>query len=330
MDAFFDGDQYNGSLYKKNYVYGAGMNLAWNELKEKIFHEDLQFAGADGKIVALAQSFNHPGVSRQDVDEGGYYVKAGLGQETVETINRELALQFPHSSFQALQLKLAPRDFIAYAALFQDVRYVVPFTGTDIFFSEMDAHQGTFEGTTPIQVRAFRAETQEQKANIDILSYADDQHFVLRLKLQQSDEEIILAKGFQEMGASQVVKMLQADFPKKGTQLQEEDYFHMPILRLDHSYSYDDFVGKNFSNKGFEDYMIASMSERILFSMDEKGAKIENQALMGAPSAIQETGPKPKYLFLDRPFWVMMKRRSSLKPYFILGVNTTDVMMKVF
>jgi hypothetical protein len=68
------------------------------------------------------------------------------------------------------------------------------------------------------------------------------------------------------------------------------------------------------------------MFENINFELDEEGAKVESQAVIGA-----ERGAMPKktgrYFYLDKPFWVIMKREDSAHPYFLLGVNNAQIMM---
>jgi hypothetical protein len=70
------------------------------------------------------------------------------------------------------------------------------------------------------------------------------------------------------------------------------------------------------------------MQEIVKFDMDEKGARVENEAYIGLATS---AGPghdvyKPKQLLLDKPYWVMMKRFNSDNPYFILGVQNIELM----
>jgi serine protease inhibitor len=77
------------------------------------------------------------------------------------------------------------------------------------------------------------------------------------------------------------------------------------------------------------EYEIAKMYENIRFDMDEKGARVENEAVvvlretMAAPSKM-----KYKSMIVDKPYWVVMKRYDSDNPYFILGVKNTEMMKK--
>ena len=101
----------------------------------------------------------------------------------------------------------------------------------------------------------------------------------------------------------------------------------MPKLHLDHRRDYTELAGKFLANKGFEGYFMAKMYEKIKFDMDHKGARVENEAAItvGMGRASQ---PKVKRFILDKPFWVVMKRKNIQHPYFILGVKNIELMEK--
>ena len=69
-----------------------------------------------------------------------------------------------------------------------------------------------------------------------------------------------------------------------------------------------------------------TMQEAIDFQMDQYGARVTSVAMeIGADSAGMAP-PVPKKLLLNKPYWVIMKRKDSPRPYFILGVRNTAMM----
>jgi hypothetical protein len=68
------------------------------------------------------------------------------------------------------------------------------------------------------------------------------------------------------------------------------------------------------------------MFENIKFDMDEKGARVENEAVIVMTKSVMMEPEKPKNFILNEPYWVVMKRTDSENPYFILGVNNTELM----
>ena len=76
-----------GSTHQQNYVWGGAMNLAWNELIQLNGGPlDLTVAQANQQEVF---DFNNCAFNTGDLSPDSYYVKAGPGQQTVDTINKE-------------------------------------------------------------------------------------------------------------------------------------------------------------------------------------------------------------------------------------------------
>ena len=101
----------------------------------------------------------------------------------------------------------------------------------------------------------------------------------------------------------------------------------MPVLNLNYKRQYIEMEGMQFANKGFEEYVIREMYEKFKFNIDHRGARVESEAvILGFGSSRK---PKTKYLRLDKPFWIILKRFDSKNPYFILGVNNSELMEPV-
>jgi hypothetical protein len=66
----------------------------------------------------------------------------------------------------------------------------------------------------------------------------------------------------------------------------------------------------------------------IKFDLDNKGARVENFAMASIIGAMPGDYEKPKIreFILDELLWLIMKRKDSENPYFILGVNNTNIM----
>ena len=74
------------------------------------------------------------------------------------------------------------------------------------------------------------------------------------------------------------------------------------------------------------------MFENIRFSLDEKGAKAENEAVIEMETLAIKPGLdtyQSKFLVFNKPFWVIMIKKESINHYFILGVNNTSLMDKL-
>ncbi len=306
---------YLGSDYKGNYVWGGAMNLAWNELNENILHEKLQLNTNDETALEMVKKLNDAPFSKSDLDEESYYVKSGYGQSTVDEINRESKKKFPSKSFSDLKIDLSPKDIISYAYFLKEVEYETMFKKDVVLFKGQ-------------KVEGFIADNEAQRENVKIIKYQNDDKFIIKLQLKDKNDELILAKGYDMKNQQTVVDEINQNNKKNLATIGGSDKFKAPKLHLDHHRDYVELIKKWLSNEGFSDYYIAKMFENIKFDMDEKGAKVENEAVIAVigRSAGPSKKPKIKNFILDKPYWVIMKRADSQNPYFILGVNNVELM----
>jgi len=308
-------DNYTGSYYKNNYVWGGAMNLAWNDLNENILHEKLKLYTKDPVALETTKKLNEAVFSKNDLDEPSYYIKSGYGQKTVDLINTESRQKFPDKSFNDLELTLSDLDIISYAYFLKKVEYQTQFTEKEVKFNDNN-------------VKGFYAKNENQKKNISIAKYWDDNKFIIRLKLKDKNDELFLAKGFENVHPKEMVDIINANQNNLAL-IDSGDVFEMPKLHLDYHRDYTEMIGKNLANKNFEEYFIGQMFENIKFDMDQKGAKVENEAVIGMMMASGPPEPKKiKQFIFDKPFWVIMKRANSQNPYFILGVNNSELTIK--
>lgn len=302
---------YLGSDCKGNYVWAGAMNLAWNELNEHILHEKLKLNTTNKVVLDMLASFNSAPFTRKDLDEQSYYVKSGYGPQTLELINKESRKKFPKKSFEELKLNLAETDIISYAYLLKELEYQVAFEKKPVLF----------EGKP---VEGFFAEEQAQKQNVLVRLYENEDKFILSLKLKEKGDQLFLAKGFDMKKPDSVLKALAANGPVSG--MKKGELFEAPRLDLSHSRVYKDLLRIPLANKGFEGYFIAEMFENIKFKMDEKGARVENEAVIVATKSAEDKPADARKFLLDKPYWVIMKRTDRPNPYFMLGVRNTALM----
>jgi len=307
---------YLGSFYAENYVWGGAMNLAWNELNENILHEKLQLNTTDEKALDMVARLNDAPFAKNDFDKESYYIKSGYGQAIVDTINRESKEKFPSKSFTTLDIQLKPQDIISYAYFLKEVEYEIAFEEKNI----------NFNGKS---VKGFYADNKTQKKNIKILRYENDNKFIISLQLKDNSDELILAKGYDMTNQQGIVDKINEDKTKNFEIMGESDNFSAPIIHLDYHRDYIELLGKYLKNKGFEDYYIDQMFENIKFDMDEKGARVENEAVITQKSFGIVDVEEFRNFVLDKPYWVIMKRANSKNPYFLLGVNNTALMEEV-
>jgi hypothetical protein len=312
------GEEYffTGSLYKGNFVYGGAMQLAFNELKSGLLHDNLKLSLGpnDKEPKRLLDIFNNSIFSKNDLDESSYYIKSGYGQNTVDTINRESRTKFSQKTFADLSLTLNPKDIISYAYFLKQVEYPDQFKIEKIdFMGEM--------------VNGFTADSNKQKKNIYLIDYVNDKNFIVRINLKDNSDELILAKGYPMDNPKQalltVVQKNSSAMP-----IDSNDMFSAPNVNLEYNREYKELINKTLYNQGFEQYKIGAMFENIKFNMDNKGARVENEGVIVSTWGESEEVKGARKLIFDKPYWIIMKRANSANPYFILGINNSALLEK--
>lgn len=309
----FSPDSYLASDCKGNYIWAGAMNLAWNELNENILHAKLKLNTSDSIALQMVEKLNNPVFTKNDLDENSYYIKSGYGQKTVSIINKETRKKFPGKSFEDLDLQLAETDIISYAYFLKEVAYKTAFEKGNTTFND-------------IKVKGFFASNKIQKENVSVLKYESDDKFIISLVLKDNNDQMILAKGYPRNFLQELINEINKSGKKELSAIKSNDVFSAPSISLSHFREYNELVYKNLLNKGFESYQIQKMFENIKFDMDEKGARVENEAVIVLAKSIQFDDEKPRKFILDKPYWIIMKRKDSPNPYFILGINNTNLM----
>lgn len=316
-----------------NYVWWAAMNFAWNELKDNILKENVILDTTDTWALDLAEKFNNSVVTKNILDEESYYVKSWYWQKTIDTINQEVSQKFPNKSFSKLDFTLKDTDIISYSYFFKKVEYKEPFKEQSVLFKN-----GSYKW--------FEVENDDQRKNVKILNYESDDKFIVKLDLKDNSDELILVKWYDMNSPDEAIKYVNKYDKENLNSLeyseQYHDFFEAPNLTLDYHRDYDLLIDKHLKNKVLVDtcikynlpdncYKISKMYENIKFDMDNKWAKVENEAvfwLIDWAMPIEE----PKYIvrnfYLNNDYWIIMKRNNSEIPYFILWVKNWNLMTK--
>jgi hypothetical protein len=314
---------YAGSDYKGNYIWGGAMNLAWTELSGNIVKEPIRLKTGDKAALTTLDKLNNPVISKADLDADSYYVKSGMGPATQDLINKECRKKFPSKTFDDLNYNLSETDIISYAYFLKEIEYLIAFDKRDVMFGKE-------------LVKGFAADENSYK-NISVLEYKDKDNFLVSIKLKDSKDQIFLGKGYPMDKPDSLVAKLRALAPAQtaedynlGKVMSDNDIFMAPSLSLSYERDYKEMLNKVLANniQGRE-YYIDVMKEKIKFDMDEKGARVENEAvIVMRETAVGPGNDKRKIMMLDKPYWVVMKRFDSANPYFILGVNNMEFMQK--
>lgn len=303
-----------GSTIKGNYIWGSAMNYAWNELKDNIIKEPLSLKTTDQTALLMVDRLNITPFTKDDMDAASYYIKSGFGQKTVDQINAEVKKKFPDMTLGGVKTSLQPKDIVSFAYFLKKVEYKEIFDTTNVLFKNQ-------------KVKGFFAAGPKQRNNVRVINYQDDDTFIIKLKLKDESDELILCKGYDMENPQAALDEVNKHNTGNAPKIENEEVFEMSKLHVMHTRVYKEMINKQLANKEFSNYMIQQMYEMIKFDLDEKGARVENKAVIAMAMAMPPDETKIIRNFrLDKPYWVIMKRSDSKNPYFVLGVNNTEIM----
>lgn len=308
------GDYKNiGNYDNGNYIYVAAANLVFNDFKSTFIQEDVKFENLNKKGENMLKSFNSSFFTVKDIDSSDYYIKSGYGKSVVEAINRESKEKFPNKTFEDLSSEIGEEDIIAYAYLYKKMS----------FAQEFNVCEQKFKSTT---VKGFCGSYRQ---NIDLVKYFNKNKFIVRLKDAKNNDEIYLMKGYDLKNPDLAVSDMKK-YSNDTENLEEGFDFFAPNLSIkSYKRSYAELEGKNVLNKKLKDYKITAFYENLNFDLNNVGATVENEAVMmiaGASPFIDMT--RPKEVFFDNDFFVVVKQKNSQSPYLVLGIANTDFMSK--
>lgn len=310
MNSTFDVGSLTGSYLDGNYIWGIGMQLAWNDLCENVINAKVEIATNNSIGKTLFEQLNKKKFTRKALSENDYFVKSGFGQETIDQIREKLREKFQARTTDSLSaITLLPSDLICFSYLTKNFRHKVDFKEVEMTFR-----------STP--VKGFTI-ASDQNSGAKLIDYDNDDNFVIGLASRDELDEIYLIKGNEGASMDEILHFLQSAKVSKGHSIHAIDVLQIPNVKIDYHRDYKELIGAELINRKIKPLYIAEMTEQIKLSMNYQGASVENEAMIlltrGGP-------PIPKQLILDKPFWLIMKEANKKQPYLILRVENTKIL----
>lgn len=307
----------------KSVLWCATFQLAWNEVVSFI-GEDVKMKNADPAVAIL----NKKAVSAKDLDDASYVALAGrLADGIYAKVDSALKAKFKGAAVPKLSRSRSigrPQDIFAYAYLFKNLEFAIPF--------EDVAGPLSFKGQ---RVRCFGVDRQKKApqamlAQVRVLAHdmaADT--FILELVTKAKGDQLILAKVKPgKTLAETIAKVLDRAKAAAMTPMFEHDILMVPKLNFDVRRRYRELEGRPLmiSNPNIaQDLMILGALQDVRFQLDEKGARLRSEGHI----AIGCGGPPMGRRFIfDDPFLILMKRKDAKNPYFAMWVDNAELLVK--
>lgn len=315
----------------KNVLWCATFQLAWNEACARL-GQDIHTQDEPPMVAILDKK----AVSRDDVDEASSVAMAGwIGQGITDQIRQAVEQKFPGESPTILPSSGRPTDLIAYAFLLKNLEFPVPFEKPD--------DPLTFKGTdvAAFGVSADKADQEQMREQVSILSYRGTADFVIELKTKSTGDQLILVRippgATLAATIAQVQSRLASSTPEP---MLPGDVLRVPRINFDLLREYYEIEGLpliltvpvNVPGLGAvtDGLYILKGLQSIRFQMNEKGVKLRSEAVVAVGCGPSAGGPPESahIMVFDEPFLIMMKRTTSGRPYFAFWVDNPELLVR--
>jgi hypothetical protein len=316
----------------KNAVWCGTLELAWKCLGKDVLHQPPEVQGAE----AVASRLNGSQLVEDDLPPDSYLATAGFAKDgIVETLKSEMERRFQR---QVEIDALGPNDILAYAYLEAHAAFTIPFfDNREVFpFRDSSAKETnvTSFGIEEKHEYAYR-DLRDQIAVLHLLRKKSNpeelEEFVIDLCRDSSPNQIVIACVPPQATLLETLKdmekKIQAFAGNPNAEYQRafgvRDVLLVPNLNWEVRHHFTELEGsdKRLLNAGFSGYYMAKAMQTIRFRLDRSGAELASEAQMPCK-------PMATHFVCDRPFLIVVKKRSAERPFFIMWVDNAELLCK--
>ncbi len=286
----------------KNSIYCVTLLYAWNEIRN-VLAKPIVIEKKYKDLTLLNQSTSYQNV----LDKGEYQTEIIIGSNSI----------------------------IGKAKLKQSMPFIEELNGDEtIYFNQKEG------------VKAFGCygSNYSQSKVVTLAYYKSDKDCVVKFNFKKGDYEMILVKTDTKFKSIEALntylqqKIVQGEKEKKTAinswkyTLNEEDYVKVPKFNFNIEYDFESIVGNRFLAKK-SNWIISKAWQQNGFRLNENGMKLESEAKVVIFESISEPYPDEKkktlpkkHIVFDKPFYLLLKKKNSKNPYFVMRIVTNELM----
>ena len=320
-----------------NLLWCGTFQLCWNEAC-RLTGGGLQLTNAlsqfgltpPSRELSMVTALNKQAFTIESIDEASYVALAGFVRNAIhDRIERAIKEKF-HGQFKPRfvpdrQLTPRPQDVVAYACLYKNLSFPVPF--------ERLEEELRFDGSP---VRAFgigatKASHDKMYPQVRILDYQSNDDFVVELKTKSEGDRLILSRTqpLRTLGdtAAGVLERIERGTPEPTL---TNDVLIVPRMNFDLTRIYTELqnlllVPRNPAVSN--DLFLLSAVQNTRFEMNEKGVELASEAHMAFGCAKEAPPVRQHIMVFDKPFLLLMQRQGAKVPYFALWVDNPELLV---
>lgn len=180
---------------------------------------------------------------------------------------------------------------------------------------------------------------QEVSEQFSVLYFKNEDQFILRIQPKDSTSEIILCKGMSlqtslgslQHEADSLISLGEKESVMAANRsvysINKDDRIAIPVIRFNLDTRYESLIDQTFK-AGNKQYKIIEAYQRTALILEEHGAVAESEARMAADSAGAAVPEliKPKILLFNKPFFLVIRKKTTTAPYFMMWVENPELL----
>lgn len=318
---------------KKSAIWCISIQLAWNRLKNDITKESVKLRNGQ----EIADRLNNSEESESDMASADYFAMAGrVNDGIVQKIEAGLAQKFPQNIMPPIQS--FPGGVVAFGYVKADVRYEYQFLNNPEWLS----FKGSDGVTVPVRSFGLPEKRHEDLVLGDSLKqvrvlFREGGKFAVDLSHETKPYQIVLAKMPRKSTLAETLNELNEKLAtSKPFGLKFSMSLFVPNMdwRVEHDFTELEGQDKIFMNKtmGQDDAeFLAILFQFVDFKMNRTGASVRSGSYLATDllnGHEHEEDTNPDHYHFDRPFLIVMKKRDSTHPFFVMGVDNAELLCK--
>lgn len=337
----------------QNLVYCATFQLVWNQLADEIIRAPIAL---DGNPLT-AQALNKRQFEKNELAEASYLAMVGFGyDDIVEKIKRGLKQKFNREP--GLLLMAEANDILSYAYLEKNLPFDIVF---DVFDEPL-----VFNNAAQVQSFGIREDGQSI-LQVVVLDYTSSDDFIIKLQASPKvdkeleaganiqrpriTDDVILAKVtpmstlaetveavFGRIDEEKYKQVAKGPFTEESEEKRRllapwldpiaKEILQIPKLNFNIQHNFTELEGRFLQNENFEHYRVAQAIQAVKFQLDETGAQLSSEALMGLSFGVHIPEPDPRKFIFDKPFLFCLREKGASHPYLVVWVENADLLVK--
>ena len=307
---------------KGNTMWCGTFQIVWNDLKNEIVKQDIEFSPQ----LDCVDNLNKSAFSADMISAEDYYKTYGIISPELKTqIETDLNNKFGKTSDFINNFNWNTdsnaKKYLIYAMLVKDLKFATPFD---------DLETGDFAGKdTKTSYFGLKANSNsEARSQVSVLYYNNEKDKAISISTTTNDE-IILCRTNTIQNFNQIWEKITNERTNYtgNTSLEETELLQVPEISINSEKEYTDLENKEFEDVNGEKLTIEKAMQTIDFELNKEGAKLTSEAGMAVTTNAIEPQDIRDFSFNDS-FVIFLKEKDKELPYFALNVSDIEDFQK--